>query len=66
LVTGRATAVAIDLADVGAIDSTGLAILVSASRRFREQGGRVVLRGPAPQLRKILEATGLVRYFEFA
>lgn len=54
----------IDLADCGFIDSTGVALLVRAWKRIdllAASGGRgrVVLCSPGPQVRRVLEITGL-------
>ncbi len=41
------------------IDSTALAVLVAAHRRFAENGRRLVLCEPTAQVRRVLEVTGL-------
>lgn len=56
----------LDLAEVGFVDATGLAVLMSARRKFAAENERIVLRRISAQLRKVLEVTGLARYFEFA
>jgi anti-sigma B factor antagonist len=55
----------IDLTQVKFIDSKGLASLVSTHRKLRGEGKSLVLSGVAPSVMRILEVTGLVRYFEF-
>jgi len=44
----------LDLEFVDTIDSSGLGLIVSALSRIREQGGKLVLCGVNPYLRKIL------------
>jgi anti-sigma B factor antagonist len=55
--------IAVDLAEVTFIDSTGLATLVGALRAARQEGGDVVLRGPRESARKVLAITGADRFF---
>jgi anti-sigma B factor antagonist len=52
--------------DVGAtnfVDSTGLGVLVGGVRRFRQEGGDLVLRSPSPATVRLLEVTGLTSVF---
>lgn len=55
--------VAVDLAEVGFIDSVGLGVLIGGLRRARAGGGTVVLAGPNPRIRRILDITGLSSAF---
>lgn len=41
------------------VDSTGIAVVVQAHRRFAEEGRRVVLYAPTSQVLRILSITGL-------
>jgi len=41
------------------VDSTGIAVLVQAHRRFAEEGRRVVLYAPTGQVLRVLSVTGL-------
>jgi anti-sigma B factor antagonist len=41
------------------IDSTGIAVVVQAHRRFAEEGRRVVLYAPTSQVLRVLTITGL-------
>lgn len=59
---GRTTVVA-DLTDVSFVDSTGLGVLVSGMKRFREAGGDLRLVVTQPQILKVLEITGLTQVF---
>lgn len=56
----------IDLNRVGVLDSTGLGALIGALRLARERGGRVRLIAEQPQIRRLLEITGLTRVFGLA
>ncbi|MDP9328050.1 MAG: STAS domain-containing protein [Actinomycetota bacterium] len=57
---GGATQIALDLHDVGFIDSTGLGILVACLKRVRERDGRLVVIAPETSpLRRLLALTGL-------
>ena len=63
-VTGEAPArVVVDMAGVDFCDSTGMNVLLAALRRARERGGDLVLAGPRPAVRKILQVTGLESVF---
>lgn len=53
------TRVAVDLAAVEFIDSSGLGVLVGSLQRLREDGGDLMLRAASPAVARILELTGL-------
>ena len=53
--------VVLDLDAVEWVDATGLAVLVSAHRRLREQQRHLVLRGCRPAVRRALAVTRLNR-----
>ena len=55
--------VVVDMAGVDFCDSTGMNVLLAALRRAREGGGDLVLAGPRPAVRKILQVTGLESVF---
>jgi anti-sigma B factor antagonist len=55
--------VVVDMTNVTFMDSTGLAALVTARKRLTSMDGEIVLRGPSPGVRKLLEITGLLRVF---
>ena len=55
--------VVVDMAGVEFCDSTGMNVLLAALRRARERGGELVLSGPRPAVRKILQVTGLESVF---
>lgn len=51
--------VALDLADVGFIDSTGLGVLVGHLKRCRAHGGNLALICPSEGVRRALRVTGV-------
>ena len=51
----------VDLDGVALIDSTGLGVLVAATRELRRRSGRLVVASDDPRLRRLLEVTGLLR-----
>jgi anti-sigma B factor antagonist len=53
--------VAVDLADVGFVDSTVLALLVRFDRRFRTRGGEMVVISDDRRVLRTFEITGLDR-----
>lgn len=53
------TQILIGLENCEFIDSTGIAVVVQAHRRFAEEGRRVVLYAPANQVLRVLSVTGL-------
>lgn len=56
-------AVTLDLAELDFIDSSGLSVLVAASKHLRERDGDLMLLSPKPSTRKVLEITGLTDVF---
>ena len=57
------TAVVLDLADVGFIDSSGLRTLLEAHTRAQELGSDLILRRPSPAARRLLDITDLTSVF---
>jgi anti-sigma B factor antagonist len=53
----------IDFQDTGYIDSSGLGVLVSLSKKIREQGGELRLSGLNEDLRTLFELTKLDTLF---
>ena len=51
--------VTVDLADLAFIDSTGLTLLVRASKQLREHDATLRLSSPTPPVRRVLEIVGL-------
>ena len=56
----------IDFADTGYIDSSGLGVLVSLSKKIREQGGELRLSSLNEDLRTLFELTKLDTLFRIA
>ena len=57
------TQVTVDLSALSFVDSTGLSVLITGLKRFRQQGGDMALRSPTPATRRVLEITGLTEVF---
>jgi anti-sigma B factor antagonist len=57
------SSVEVDLGEVTFLDSTGLSVLISALKRCRGAGGDLRLRRPQPNVRRVLEITGLTATF---
>lgn len=56
--------VVVDGSEVTFVDSSGLAVLLMASRRWASVDKRIVLRRPSKALLRIVELTGALRAFE--
>jgi anti-sigma B factor antagonist len=56
--------IALDLADVGFMDSSSLGTLVTCLKRVRERDGQLVLVGVAGSPMKVFTLTGLDRVFD--
>jgi anti-sigma B factor antagonist len=56
----------IDFANTGYIDSSGLGVLVSLSKKIREQGGELRLSSLNEDLRTLFELTKLDTLFQIA
>ena len=54
--------IVLDLCHLEFIDSTGLSVLVQATRRSRENGNRLQVRGAGGQVRRILEIAGVYEW----
>jgi anti-sigma B factor antagonist len=63
LAVGEAPKVTVDLSGLAFVDSTGLSVLITGLKRFRQQGGDMVLRSPTPSTLRVLEITGLTEVF---
>lgn len=49
----------LDLSGLSFLDSAGLAALLSAAKGTRRGGGRLLLSGPAPGVRRVMALTGI-------
>jgi anti-sigma B factor antagonist len=54
----------LDLADLRYLDSTGLSLFVTTSKRAQTSGRKLVLLNPQTSTRRLLEVTDLTNYFE--
>ena len=54
----------LDFREVTFMDSSGIAIVISALRKMRELSGRLVLRDVPPQPMKVLRASGMAQIVE--
>jgi anti-sigma B factor antagonist len=52
-------ALALDLSDVGFVDSSGLGVLVAIHRHAESSGGSFVVRSVPPQVQRLFEITRL-------
>jgi anti-sigma B factor antagonist len=59
LVDGGVYHLLVDLKQVSFLDSSGISALIGVLRRVRERGGSVGLIAPRPQVRRVLELTGV-------
>lgn len=57
---------AVDLADMEFMDSSGLGVLIAALKRLQEHDGELVLVSPRDQMRRILKLTGLDKILTIA
>jgi anti-anti-sigma factor len=53
------TSVVLDLSQISFLDSSGLRALVAGNEALRARDADLVLRGPSPNIRRILEVTGM-------
>lgn len=61
---GGARKLLLDFSQTGYIDSSGLGVLVSLSKKIREQGGELRLAGLNDDLRTLFELTKLDTLFQ--
>jgi anti-anti-sigma factor len=64
--TGESACLAIDLAELGLLDSSGLAALIHLTNRARLTGGKLVLVSPSPFVSGVFRTTRLDRWFDIA
>jgi anti-sigma B factor antagonist len=65
--TEGATSITVDLRELEFIDSTGIAVLVSAHRRLNDGAERVrLVRSEALEVQRVMDVTGLDRELPFA
>jgi len=54
--------VALNLAELTFIDTTGLSVIVAAHKRTETMGGELIIFSPRPTVRRMFEMTGLIDY----
>lgn len=54
--------IVLDFSGVSFIDSSGIAVLVRAENRLREQGRHIRVRSPRSQALRVFEVTGLTEF----
>lgn len=59
LVDAGHLALALDLSDVGFVDSSGLGVLVAIHRHAEARGGSLVIRSVPPKVQRLFEITRL-------
>jgi len=64
LIEQSVTKLTLDLSSVAFMDSTGLRVLLKASKLLEGHGGKVVLRKPSEPVRRLLEVSGLDGHFD--
>jgi anti-anti-sigma factor len=63
-VADGALQVTLDLTSVTIVDSSGLGTLVGNAQTLNSLGGSISIVGMRPRLKRVLEITGLCRYFD--
>ena len=66
ILEGAAPRVALDLAEVEAIDAAGVGALADLLRRAQDGGREVVLRNAGAHVREVLDVTGVGELFQGA
>ena len=54
--------VALNLAELDFLDSTGLSVIVAEHKRVEAMGGELIIFSPCPRVRRLFELTGLDDY----
>lgn len=57
------SSIVVDLGEVTFLDSTGLSVLIAGLKRCQSAGGNMRLVAPRPNVRRVLEVTGLLDAF---
>lgn len=55
--------IAVDLSGLDFVDASGLAVLIAGRRMTEEVSGSLALISPSPQVRKVLQVSGLDKVF---
>jgi anti-anti-sigma factor len=54
--------IALNLAELTFIDSTGISVVVTEHKRAESMGGELIILSPCPRVRRVFELTGLGDY----
>ena len=63
MIAKRPSRLVVDLSRVSYIDSSGLAVLITAVNDVEEYGGRLMIAGAQESVQTIIEGGGLSRFF---
>jgi anti-sigma B factor antagonist len=63
LARSEAAPVVLDLSAVSFLDSAGLSLLIQAKKRLASNDSDLVLRAPRPNVRRVLEISGVIELF---
>lgn len=56
---GGVNRLVLDVGQLDFIDSSGLSVIIAGFKRFRENGGELILRSLTDRTRRVLEVSGL-------
>jgi anti-sigma B factor antagonist len=56
--------IVLNLSELNYVDSTGLSLFITATKRARAEGSKLVLRDPQASTQRLLEITNLTDYFD--
>ncbi len=58
------TKAVLNMSGIGYMNSAGIGMIVDCFKKFRDNGGRIVLCSPVSDIRKLFEVTRLNRFIE--
>lgn len=61
---GSPEVIVLDLAELSYLDSTGLSLFITTTKRARAAGSKLVLQHPRESTQRLLEITNLADYFD--
>jgi len=63
--SGRAANLLLDISRVSFMDSSGLGAILGRYKKIRQMGGNMIIVGARPQIKKILELSGIMKIISF-
>ncbi|MGI5840022.1 MAG: STAS domain-containing protein [bacterium] len=60
----RAKRLLLDFRKVSFIDSSGLGVILGRYKKLAQSGGRIAIAGAKPQVRRVLELSGVMRIID--